>query len=245
MSKIYEALRKAQNMDRSGGRRPDVLIPLETLADPQFLDMEEEMLGLYKVLEALFGESSRGKVIQFVACREGEGTSTVAREFSKVAANRIGKAVLLLDADRQQPSQHHYFSIRTQYSWIDALEGGGKIGRSLQRVGKTPLFVGPSRNSSMHTPQIYDSPRINDFYSLLKGKFDLVVVDSPPLTASPDALAIASRADGVVLVLEAEKTRWQTAKNVIEQIARVGGQLAGIALNKRRYYIPSFLYKYL
>jgi len=79
----------------------------------------------------------------------------------------------------------------------------------------------------------------------LKKEFDLVLIDSSPLTLSPDGLAIASKVDGVILVVEAEKTRWQTVKKVRDNIAIVGGNILGVALNKRRYYIPQFIYKYL
>ena len=48
--------------------------------------------------------------------------------------------------------------------------------------------------------------------------------------------------DGVVLVLEAEKTRWQVADKARESIENHGGKVLGVVLNKRRYYIPDFIY---
>jgi len=51
--------------------------------------------------------------------------------------------------------------------------------------------------------------------------------------------------DGVILVVEAEKTKWRTARHVRAQIERVGGKILGIVFNKRRYYIPQSIYKYL
>ncbi len=56
---------------------------------------------------------------------------------------------------------------------------------------------------------------------------------------------MASKVDGVILVVEAEKTKWRTARHVREQIERVGGNILGIVFNKRRYYIPQSIYKYL
>jgi Mrp family chromosome partitioning ATPase len=51
--------------------------------------------------------------------------------------------------------------------------------------------------------------------------------------------------DGVVLVVEAEKTRWPVAENVRDKIKGSGGNILGIVLNKRRYYIPEWVYKKL
>jgi protein-tyrosine kinase len=65
------------------------------------------------------------------------------------------------------------------------------------------------------------------------------------MSASPDGIAIARRVDGVVLVLEAEKTRGPVAENLKERIQKNGGNLLGIIFNKRRHYIPEFLYKRL
>ena len=62
---------------------------------------------------------------------------------------------------------------------------------------------------------------------------------------SADGLAVASKVDGVILVVEAEKTRWQTVRKVKDSISRVGGNILGVVLNKRRYYIPQSIYKHL
>jgi Mrp family chromosome partitioning ATPase len=51
--------------------------------------------------------------------------------------------------------------------------------------------------------------------------------------------------DGVVLVVEAEKTRWQVVENLKEKIQNVGGNIIGVVFNKRRFYIPEALYKRL
>jgi len=58
-------------------------------------------------------------------------------------------------------------------------------------------------------------------------------------------LALVAKVDGVVLVVEAEETKWRTAGHVREQIERVGGNILGVVLNKRRYHIPQSVYKYL
>jgi len=73
----------------------------------------------------------------------------------------------------------------------------------------------------------------------------LIIVDSPPASMFPDGPAIVSRLDGVILVVEAEKTRWHVALSVKEKILKSGGNILGIVFNKRRLYIPEFIYRYL
>ena len=98
--------------------------------------------------------------------------------------------------------------------------------------------MSPACNSSVSTPEIFNSPTFSGFCQNLRTDFELVLIDSPPLTVSPDGLAVAGKVDGVILVVEAEKTRWQTVRRVKDNISRVGGNILGVVLNKRRYYIP-------
>jgi Mrp family chromosome partitioning ATPase len=73
----------------------------------------------------------------------------------------------------------------------------------------------------------------------------MVIIDSPPLSGSPDGLAIAPKVSGVVIVLEAEKTRWHVAKNSVERIRKVGGAVVGIVFNKRHNHVPDFIHRRL
>jgi len=73
----------------------------------------------------------------------------------------------------------------------------------------------------------------------------LILVDSPPATTSPEGFALMRKADGVVLVVEADKTRWPVVESVKERILQHGGNVLGLVLNKRRYHIPEFVYRRL
>ncbi len=89
--------------------------------------MGQEMLGLYKVIDTMLPNMSN-RVLQFLGSRAGEGTSTVVREFARIAAERIGRSVLLVDADRYQGTQSQFYSVASQCSWIDILHESGDIG---------------------------------------------------------------------------------------------------------------------
>ena len=242
MSKIYEALQHAQDQKKGKETVPGVPVPF---APPKAGDTEVagEMLSLYKIVDALLPQKK--KIIQFIGSRSGEGTSTIARGFARACADLIGHSVLLLDADRHKPTQNRYFDIPSEYGWIEALKKGDQIDNAFYRIGESSLFMSPSSNSATSTPEIFRSPIFDGICQNLKADFDLILIDSAPLTTSPDGLAVASKVDGVILVVEAEKTRWQTVKQAKESITRVGGNIIGVVLNKRRFYIPKMIYKYL
>jgi Mrp family chromosome partitioning ATPase len=78
-----------------------------------------------------------------------------------------------------------------------------------------------------------------------KAEFDLVLVDAPPLSDSSIGLSIAKHVDGVVLVVEAEKTRWPELVSAKNDLAGAGGNLIGVVFNKRRNHIPAWLARFL
>ncbi len=245
MSKFYEALQKIHR-EKEAGQVP-VSAPLPVSVDavvgPLRTGLEDEMLSLYKVIESLL-PNRPSKIIQFIGAREGEGTSTIVREFAKVASDLVGHSVLLLDADRHHPSQDNFFDIQEKFGWLHALKNDERGGEPFHRVGQSKLFVSPGCNSAISTPEIFNS-KFEHMCENFRGGFDWVLIDSAPLVVSPDGLAIASKVDGIILVVEAEKTRWQAVKTMRDSISRVGGNILGVVLNKRRYYIPQSIYKHI
>jgi protein-tyrosine kinase len=208
------------------------------------LKMEKEMIGLYQSIEALLPEAG-SKVIQFVGSREGEGTSTIAREFAKVMAVKGGKAVLLMDADLLTPSQHFHFDVEPALSLEEVIRNGKSLQSALSQVGNTHLYLNLISRNMSSTLRILQSPRIKPFFDLLRKRYDLILIDSPPATLSPESLALSPRVDGVILVVEAETTRWMVAESVKDKIKKNGGNILGVVLNKRQYHIPEFIYKRL
>ncbi|MGC9197268.1 MAG: CpsD/CapB family tyrosine-protein kinase [Syntrophobacteraceae bacterium] len=244
MSKIYEALQNVYREKKQGGGETvrESPVPFACLQLAR-LGFEDEMLRLYKVVETLLPHHD-SRIVQFISAREGEGTSTISREFAKVAADLIGHSVLLVDADRLNQSQDRFFGLRGGMDWVEALKSGKNIEESFQRAGQSRLFVSGCSNSSVSTPEIFNSA-FERMCEKLRVSFELVLIDSAPLAISPDGLAIASKVDGVVLMVEAEKSRWQTTKRLRDSITRVGGNILGVVLNKRRFYIPPSIYRYL
>lgn len=181
------------------------------------LRMDKEMIGLYQTIDSLLSHFPK-KVIQFIGSRKGEGTSTIIREFARVSATKFNKLVLIVDADGRKSNQHLFPNIKPEHRPACLL---------------------------VSTKQISDNQRFDTLWEKLRQRFDFILVDSPPATSTPDGLSISPKVDGVVLVLEAEKTRWPVAESVKAKIVQNGGRILGIVFNKRHYYIPEFIYKKL
>jgi len=246
MGKIYEALEKAQQ-ERRGQKKPPMFVVLPPGEPPSTgfeVVAEKEMVTLSRSIDALL-ETSPKKVLQFIGSQPGEGTSTVVRDFAMVSAARLGKTVLLLDADTRSPIQYLSFNLQPEFGWEEILRNKRTFRKAICRIGKTSLYVYPTPPGSASLPKDLFSPGIREFWEGAKEKFDLVLIDSAPASASPDGIALSRFMDGVVLVLSADKTRKPVAESLKNQILQNGGNLLGMVFNNRRYYIPESVYKRL
>lgn len=245
MSKIYDALQQARKA-RITVSAPDEpaspSLPVDQGSGVSYgeVDMEQEMITLYQTITATLPDVDHHSVL-FVGSRSNEGTSTIARHLARTVSLKIEKSVLLIDLDRSRPDLHVYTNLRPD----DGDESESVAERSLCKVEDSSLYVMPLFQKAMMTPRTLDSAKSNAFWDPLKERFDLIIVDTPPVTMFPDSLAVVAKVDGVILVVEAEKTRWQVALSVKKNIEKHGGKILGTVLNRRRLYIPGYIYKYL
>ena len=192
-------------------------------------EYESEMFPLLHAI-GLQQAYAAGKTIQFIGTHHAEGTTTISRACAVVAAVRLNKKVLFVESD--------YRSTPLLPAAFDTSTPSSHLMQAYSTSERPPQHEMP-QSSQLH------SPRLGEVFQHLRQRHDLIIIDSPPTDASTDGIAIARHTDGVILVVEAEKTRATTVRKLQERITKSGGQILGIVLNKRNYYIPSFIYKYL
>lgn len=234
---------------RPGAYGPETLTPQEAL----------RLLYLtYRTLKAR-GRNTRFARVQFVAANRGEGTSTVARDFAMIAAQRAHERVLLMDLGLPLNAQLAWASEHGRLlgpADIPPVEFGLPVDhRDGQENLSTWLRFHRLRNSSLFLSERYDidqprseggAPRgMGEFWDTLRAKFELVVVDTQAVSESFDPIMLSNQMDAVIMVVSAESTRAPVAQNVRDRIAEVGGPIIGVVLNRRRFHIPNFLYRRL
>jgi len=244
MSKIYEALMNSRReliaLDTSGVRSFE-----QNRVKTKFkIEMEKEIIGLFNSVDPLLG-NAKGKIIQFIGPAEKEGASTVAREFAMVSSFTFGKSVLLLDADQRKPSQHLFFGITPALGWTEVIGDGRPAAAAFYRVNNTCLFVSPPAAKPTDLCRIFCAGGLSSMWDEVRGRFDFIVIDSPPPTPSFDSTGLASGTDGVILVLGAETISQPLAEKIKDRIIKNGGNLLGVVFNRRKYHIPEFIYKRL
>ncbi len=229
---------------------------------PELLTTQEALKLLYLTYRAVRTRGRRlGFVrVQFVAANAGDGTSSIARDFALVAAMRAHDRVLLLDLALPVNDQLSHLTARGLVegpSTIDPVELGlpveGRAGSGngnatqhtwlkFHRVRTSSLYVSERQQQAGGSE---DPPGMAQFWERMRTEFELVVVDSPALSESFDPVMVANQMDAVILVINAEATRSQVARNLRDRMMEVGGPVIGCVLNRRRYHIPRFLYRRL
>ena len=235
LEEILEALKHASGDARAGEVRLDAAAPLRVTPHLEVtssavlsrVSMGAEMIALRQRIDVLFPDRPN-RAIEFIGSREGEGTSTVVGQFARVSATRFGQRVLLLEVDPRGCEDR-----RRGPGSGDTVAGGGRV--DIARL--------PQEFLAASTAGCAPGPAAT--WRRLRAAYDLILVDAPPATTSPQGLAVCRQVDGVVLVLAAEDTRRPVAERVKQSIERSGGRLLGIVLNKRQYHIPRCVYERL
>jgi Mrp family chromosome partitioning ATPase len=179
-------------------------------------------------------ESPAGKRIRTIgvtSCYDGEGKSTVAAHFASLAAET--RRVLLIDAAGSP--------VVVRRAMQDVVRAGGASGQALGIPAMRPQPSNGDRSTTSLPEKPAPAPT-KELLTLLAVKFDLIVVDLPRVDAA-EVYEWAPLLDGVVLIVEAECVRWQVAARGIALLRQTGTQVLGTIINKRRDYIPSWLYQ--
>jgi Mrp family chromosome partitioning ATPase len=185
------------------------------------------MRALRSQLQGLL-EERKPLLLSVSACNSGEGASTVAQELSRSLA-LDGHKVLLCGS-------------------ADGVEAPATRAHADRRVIRTMV---PSLSfldlSDLHRPgaKLKTLLALRDWLEAAKSAYDVVIVDTPPILNQGGWETMLRVQDGMILLVEAEKTRAQVLKATIAAIEAAGGHILGIVFNRRRQHIPELIYQWL
>jgi protein-tyrosine kinase len=164
---------------------------------------------------------------------QGEGKTLTAINLAIVLSHELNHTVLLVDADLRAPSITHYLGLGDEPGIVDFLTAGVPVSELLihpQGLGK--LVILPAGRQVAHAVELLNSPAMRDLVQELKHFYTnrYVIFDLPPLLIYADALAFAPLVDGILVVVEAEKTSRENIQRCQEMLKKFN--LLGLVLNK-------------
>ncbi|MGP8246995.1 MAG: GumC family protein [Bryobacteraceae bacterium] len=175
------------------------------------------------------------RVVAVTSAMEGEGKTTTATNLG-IALAESGRRVLLIDADRRRPHLDRVFRVSNQWGLSDYLlettpTGLLDISKLVSATDVPNLFVLPAGTDRSCVPNLVNNARAADLLAALGKCYDAIVIDTPPMLALSDARGIGRMADGVVLVVRAERTPEQLLLAMAEKLEQDGTPVLGAVLN--------------
>jgi non-specific protein-tyrosine kinase len=163
-----------------------------------------------------------------------EGKSTTLANLAVTLA-QAEKKVILVDCDLRRPSQHEIFEVGNSLGLTTmVVDEEAFRNPPLQETPVPNLKLLPSGPLPPNPSELLGSRRMEEIIATLREKADLVLFDAPPIIAVTDAAVLASKVDGVLLVIKAGTTKRDHAQRAKALLEKVNARLVGAVLNNVR-----------
>ncbi|MFL6676671.1 MAG: chain length determinant protein tyrosine kinase EpsG [Massilia sp.] len=170
---------------------------------------------------------ARGRrALAIVGVDPDDGASLFASNLA-VVFSQLGEQTLLVDANLRAPRQQELFGLKARQGLSDVLAGRA----DLDVIARVPSFVDlsvmPAGTLPPNPQELLAREGFRNLNTLLESRYDVVLYDLPPFGLGADALAVAGRAGGVLLVARKNHTRIANLGKMAEQLVEAGGEVLG------------------
>lgn len=181
--------------------------------------------------------------LMIASAAPGDGKTTIARHLAAAAAaGRVGSRVLLLEADLRRPTLAQQLDVPSGPGLADVLIGAVPLGEAIQVVdleapsgdtttGRTFDVLVAGAALVPNPGALVESRAMETVLERTKSVYDLVVIDTPPLTAVSDAFPLLGKVDGVVIVSRVGRNRRDVAERLHETLSGASAPLLGVVAN--------------
>jgi non-specific protein-tyrosine kinase len=173
-----------------------------------------------------------------------DGKSTVAANLS-ISLAQSGLRVALVEADLRRPQVHKKMNLPNRYGLSSVfVQPQSAVNGALQKTEVSNLMAITSGELPPNPAELLGSGRMSDILGQLGKHLDMIVLDTPPVLVVTDSAVLATRVDGVLMVVKPGKTKQAAFRQAIEQLNRVGANILGVVLNDVEVKSSRYRYSY-
>jgi polysaccharide biosynthesis transport protein len=202
---------------------------------------EAEAFHLIRAHLRYFNVDRELRTLLVASAAPGDGKTTVARHLAAAAA-RMGARVLLLEADLRRPTIAQQLDVLSGPGLSDVLIGAVSLSEATQMIdldqasgdgggGRMLDLLVAGAALPPNPGELIESHAMESLLEQAKGQYDLVVIDTPPLTAVSDAFPLLRKVDGVIIVGRVGRNRRDVAQRLHETLTGAGAPLLGVVAN--------------
>jgi len=187
----------------------------------------------YRALRTQLDYSESGRRAQVLTASSAmprEGKTTTLMNMAIVYAQE-NKRVVFIDADMRRSNAEPAFQVPGKHGLSTYLEGHCELPELVRGSMIPNLDVIPSGPSVPNPTDVLGSSRMDTLIEALRGSYDVVLIDSPPVLPVADGRLIAAKCDGVVLVVHSVKSKRGQVKKAKAHLERVNARILGVVLN--------------
>ncbi|KQO15779.1 CpsD/CapB family tyrosine-protein kinase [Paenibacillus algorifonticola] len=184
------------------------------------------------------------RTLMVTSTKMNEGKSTTSANIAVTYA-QSNKRVLLIDADMRKPTQHQLFRVSNQIGLTSVLSNQKEWETAIQATSVSGLSILPAGPVPPNPSEMLASKRMDQLLEKMKEHYDIIIVDTPPIMVVTDAQIVASKSDGVVLVIDSGTVKKEVAIKAKASLEHVKARILGVVLNKiKRSSSEGYLYYY-
>jgi Mrp family chromosome partitioning ATPase len=187
------------------------------------------------------------RILLLTSANTGTGTSTSAMALAAQLAQMSSGRVLLVDASQSPRNLTQQLGLHKERGFSDLLFNHltpPLLQDCVVQTSSLPFDVLPigrlGRNAERLNPE-----QLRHLFRHLAAQYRFVVIDADAVYTASDTLVMSAQVDGVVLVVRGEDTRWEVAQAARQRLAQAGAKVVGSVFNRRKYYMPKWLYNNL
>jgi polysaccharide biosynthesis transport protein len=233
LDQIDEALSNPEDVERALSRSVLGTVPRVGGTSPSeaLRDRKSELTEAYLSVQAnlrFATENGAPATISVTSTRPGEGKSTTALAVATMLA-RTGRRVVLIDGDMRSPSVHGLLELPNDRGVSAFLSGDDDLA-GIQEVPDFGIWALTSGPMPLNAAELLTGDRLSVLLDRLRGSFDHIVIDSPPVMGLADAPLIGSRVEGVIFAVESHGIKASTVRIALGRLESLHIRVLGIVL---------------
>lgn len=187
-----------------------------------------------------------GRIVALTSSVRGEGKTLTCINLAMTLAQDYCDRVLLIDGDLRHPKVHRYMGLPNSTGLnelVAAPDPGGVLEDSVVRTD-SGLHLLPSSATSGNPAPMIDSAAMTNVLQMLRTRYALIVIDTPPVLLATDALTFGVKSDGMLFLLRARKTQREQIQEARQRLARLDIRLLGYVMNNVKSFLPRIWSRY-